>query len=419
MKKEEFNFLPVILGGDLAAYSIARAFHEEYHIKSIAISTAKGFLNSSSDILNTFVVPDFTSNNTFLETLSNLGEKYKNHKKLILIGCRDWHVRMIIENYDFLEKYYILPYIRESLLNKLVLKDSFYDLCEQYNIDYPRTLIYDFSKESSLELPFNFPVIAKPANSAEYYSSTFIGQKKVYKVNTLTELKNILNNIKENSSYRYKFLIQEYVPGDDTNMHILTCYCDKNSKVRFAAFGHTILENHDANSIGNPVAIINEVNLEIINKIAKFLESIHYVGFANFDIKFDPRDNKYKFFEINTRLGNSNFYITGSGFNVAKWIVDDYILNKEFDNEITIANQEFLYSIVPKSVIMNCLQGHDLKIKARSLYKQNKISNPINYNADKKFLLKLYKHYFMFSQKKKFSRYLRNEKKDSLSSPRK
>ena len=50
---------------------------------------------------------------------------------------------------------------------------------------------------------------------------------------------------------------------------------------------------------------------------------------------------QFKFFEINIRLGRSNFYITGSGFNTVKLIVDDLIYNKEIP--YTIADKENLF----------------------------------------------------------------------------
>lgn len=56
-------------------------------------------------------------------------------------------------------------------------------------------------------------------------------------------------------------------------------------------------------------------------------------------------------FEINVRLGRSNFYVTGSGFNTVKWIVDDYIYNKLDD--YTVADNINLYTVVPKGVIKN------------------------------------------------------------------
>ncbi len=98
MKLEEREFIPVILGGDITTYSLARSFHEEYHIRSIAISMQKNWLNSYSSIIENIIVPSMHAGDVFLRTLLDLGRNARKGKKLILIACGDWYVRLIIEH---------------------------------------------------------------------------------------------------------------------------------------------------------------------------------------------------------------------------------------------------------------------------------------------------------------------------------
>ena len=405
MKLEEREFLPVILGGDITTYSLARSFHEEYHIKSIAISMQKNWLNSYSSIIENIIVPNMHREEVFLRTLLELGKTRGKEKKLILIACGDWYVRLIIEHKKELGEYYVIPYIDEDLMNRMVLKDSFYEICDQTGVPYPKTFVYDCKEKNELNLPFEFPVIAKPASSAQYHYAEFKGKKKVYKVETMDQLRAMLKEL-ETSSYDYKFLIQDFIPGDDTYMNILTCYCDRDSKVRFMSFGRTLMEDQGPMAIGNPVAIINEVKLDVMNKAKAMLEAVGYTGFANFDIKYDMRDGSYRYFEINTRLGRSNFYVTGSGFNAVKWIVDDLIYHKKFDGEPVIADRENLYTVIPKSIIMKYVKDDKLKEQVERLYREGKVSNPIDYKGDSNLIHKLYAKYFMLKQKRRFEAYL-------------
>ena len=279
---------------------------------------------------------------------------------------------------------------------------KFYEIFEELGLDYPETYVYECGKENDLKFNFKYPVIAKPANSAMYHYAKFEGKKKVFSFDNEEDLRKMLANL-EKSSYNYKFLIQDKIPGDDTYMRVLTCYCDKNSKVRFAALGRTLLEDHTPTAIGNPVAIINEVNPDIVAAATKFLEHIGYVGFANFDIKYDERDGKYKFFEINVRLGRSNFYVTGSGFNTVKWIVDDYIYDKLDD--YTVADNINLYSVVPKGVIMKYVPESDFKDLARKLFKEGKVTYPLLYKADKNLKHNFYARAALLNQYRKFKKY--------------
>lgn len=403
MEFKEYEFLPVILGGDITAYSLVRTFYEEYQVKCLAVNMSQGGPVVMSKLCDSLYYPDLEKVEVLIPTLLEIGKKYGKDKKLIVMGCGDWYVRALIENKKVLSEYYIIPYIDEDLLNRIVLKDKFYEIMEELGIPYPGTFVYDCREKTPLDFDFEYPIIAKTANSALYHYARFEGKKKVFCFDNKQQLEQMLENLSK-SSYDYKFLIQDRIPGDDSGMRVLTCYCDRNSKVRFAAFGHTLLEEHTPSALGNPCAIINEVNMEVVEQAKKFLEHIGYVGYANFDLKYDPRDGKYKFFEINVRLGRSNYYVTGSGFNTVKYIVDDYVYHKDFEG-LEVADSEHLFTFVPKKVIKKFVHDEELRDRALRLYKEKKVSNPIVYKPDMTLKRRLYAAAYGFNQIRKFNKY--------------
>lgn len=399
--KQPVEFLPIILGGDITTYSLARSFHEEYGVKSVAVSMLKSIMISHSSIIENIVVPDMDSKEHFVQRLIEIAKRYPG-KKLLLMACGDWYVRMIVENRAALEEYYVVPYIGEELLNRLVLKDSFYRICDEVRVPYPKTFVYDCKDPQPLNFDFSYPVIAKPASSAAYHYAKFEGKKKVFRMKSEEELSAMLDKLRA-SGYDYKFLIQDTIPGLDYNMRILTCYCDRHGKVRFFSSGHVLLEDNAAMGVGNPVAIINDVNREIMENARRLLEHVGYTGFANFDIKYDERDGSFRFFEINTRLGRSNFYVTGSGFNAVKWIVDDLIYEKDFDDEPVIAdNEDSLYTVVPRDVLVNYVKDDALRQRVKELYAKGCVHDPLSYKGERNLIRRLYPIYFMWKQRKKF-----------------
>lgn len=401
MKFKSYEFCPVILGGDITAYSLARSFHEEYQLKPIVLNMSKGGPIKGSKICEDIYYPQLETKETLLSALTEVSEKYSD-KKLILMGCGDWYVRMIIENKEYLKKYYVIPYIDEELMNRVVLKDNFYNILSELDIPHPDTFVYDCKEKTPLTYTYDYPIIAKPANSALYHYAKFEGKKKVFKFSSKDELERMLKNL-ESSTYDYKFLIQDCIPGEDSNMRVLTCYSDQSGKVRFAALGHVLLEEHTPSALGNPCCIINETEREVVEQATRFLEYVGYTGFSNFDLKYDPRDGKFKFFEINIRLGRSNYYITSSGFNAVKLIVDDLIYGKEIP--YTIADKEHLFTFVPRSVIKKYVADKEIRERALRLMKEKKWSSPLFYKADKSIRHRIYAHIAFFNQRKKFKRY--------------
>ena len=83
--------------------------------------------------------------------LSLVAEEFSD-KTVLLLGCGDSYVQLAARHRDHLPANVIAPYIEESLLNTLINKEKFYQLCDEHHIDHPSTFIYDKSM-GELETP--------------------------------------------------------------------------------------------------------------------------------------------------------------------------------------------------------------------------------------------------------------------------
>jgi len=374
------NFIPVLMGNDINVYSMARAFHQEYNIDSMVFCKSISGPCNNSKILELDAHPKMDTKEIFLDKVNTFA-KNNSDKKIILIGCGDSYVEVISRNMHDLRENIIAPYMDFSKIEPLTDKKTFYEMCQEYGIDYPSTFIYEKETSTDIDPGFAAPYIIKPADSVDYWRFPFEGQDKVFLVNTKNELKLILNKIFE-SGYSKSVVVQEFIPGDDSNMRVLTSYSDRNSKVKLMALGHVLLEEHTPKGIGNHAVILNEYNKELYDKYKLLLEKLDYKGFSNFDIKYDARDEKYKAFEINPRQGRSNFYVTNSGYNLAKIIVDEYMFNKTDEDTLLVSNQK-LWMVIPKQVAFKYIADEKCKNEMRKLISKGEYVNPLFYDKDK------------------------------------
>ncbi len=387
--------LLVILGGDVGAYSLARAFHEAYSLKALVISSRRGCLCANSSILTNVVVEDLENESTLLATLLDVAQ-LNSGRKLMIFGCGDWYVRLLAKHRPTLERFAILSGVSESLLDRVVLKDQFHGLCETWDVPCPSTLVVDLSHDhsfaqlQSFAQSAGFPLVLKAASSADWHYVSFPGKRKVFIVENETDLKTVVQAI-QSCSYQGNFLAQPYIPGSDSSMGILTTYSDRTGTVRFAAFGQTLQEDHSPTAEGNPVAIIPRKNDAAVQQAARLLNAIGYQGFANFDLKWDPATQRYLFFELNARLGRSQWYVSGNGANVARWLVEDLVEHRSFaeDIEQPPAN-DILFSLIPPSTLLSSLPEGALTQEVRKLIKNKRMVNPTDNPQETQWIRRLY-----------------------------
>lgn len=374
------SIIPVLLGADLNCYSVARAFHEAYGVRSYAFGKRALGETAHSTIIRFTNVENLAEPAVLLRTLEAFAKAHSG-SPLYLISCTDEYALAIAENSEILQKYYIFLCPEPQLTKKLSSKEYFYGLCREHDIPFPKTEIFYVSSGFAVleNLPFPYPIIIKPASSAEYWRSPFDGMKKVYTAKCAEEAKNIISKI-FSAGYKNSIILQELVPANEDDVFVLTAYADKNSKVRAACMGHVLLGEHTPKGIGNHVAIITENHEEITQKLCDLLENIGYRGFANFDILFDKRDGSFKVLELNTRQGRSNYYMTAAGMNIAKLLVDGK--RGSLPSGRRICRESIFWHTVPKSIIYNYITDKALLDKIRMLAKSGKESTSLFYSRD-------------------------------------
>lgn len=383
----EKTIIPVLIGADLNCYHVARAFHEEYGVVSYAFGRYETSATLASRIVKFHVVPKLDEDATFLAEMAAFAKEHASpDAAMIILGCTDDYANLIARNRASLEKDFIIPYNDLSLMNEFMSKERFYQFCDKHGILYPKTAILHpgdaYTEETFSEnaLGFSYPIIVKPANSIVYWKHPFDGMNKVYSADTPARAKEIADTIFA-SGYDDSIILQDMIPGNDSGMYVLTAYCGSDRKVKMMCLGHVLLEEHTPKGRGNHAAIITEAKPELTGSFKAFLEDIGYLGFANFDIKYDPRDNTCRAFEVNLRQGRSNYYVTASGENIARYLVRDYVTH-DLPAETKFVDNEIFWASVPRSIVWRYTHNDAAVAKAKALVKAGKGYSSLWYKKD-------------------------------------
>lgn len=344
------QFKPVLLGGDANAYGMARSFFEEYGLASDAICKGAFHICRHSRLMDIVCTePRLEEDEVFVDTLLRYAASRRG-ERLLLAPCGDNYTKMLVRNQDALRDAFAFCIMAPEVYGLLSTKAGFYGTCLKHGLKFPETCEVDARTAKAFEPPFPYPVIVKPSNSVAYWNCSFPGKKKVFVVNAEDELRRIFQGV-YSSGYADELIVQEFIPGDDTRMRVMNCYSDTEGRVRMMCLGDVLLEEHTPEGIGSYGAIMTGADAGISERIKGFLEEIGYVGYSNFDLKFDERDGSYKLFEINPRQGRSSYFCTASGKNLARYLVRDVIEHDNRPLDVATLEDEVLWTMVPLDVI--------------------------------------------------------------------
>jgi hypothetical protein len=102
----------------------------------------------------------------------------------------------------------------------------------------------------------------------------------------------------ESPSEPHDVLLQEAVPGDDW---LFIAYCDAGSD-SLVSFTGRKLRAYPAGA-GETAYGITEDNPALREMLEHLLKTIHFVGVASIDVRYDRRDGTYRLLDFNPRTG--------------------------------------------------------------------------------------------------------------------
>lgn len=312
------KIIPVLMGGDLNAYSVALAFREAYGVSSYAFTRYRCGATENSKFIKTHICPGFSDIKVAIPELLKFAAE-NSSAELFLIPCADWYVSMLEDASGVLSDLYNIQIPNKNIWQNLSDKCGFYEAAKKAELPYPEYVSFEYGEKITDKkiAGVQYPAVLKPSDSIEYWNNPFQNMRKVYFPESRYEAEKTIEKIFA-SGYRKRIIVQKKIGSNYTNK-VLTTFSDSNGRVVRCVYGDVALEEIGKTSFGNHSAIITVPLDEICFKLIDFLNVIKYSGFANFDIMTDGNE-KYVL-EINMRQGRSCDYLRAAGVNIAELLV--------------------------------------------------------------------------------------------------
>lgn len=389
-------FLPIIIGTDLNAYTMACSFYDRYGIKPVLIGKLHMFFTMDSSVMETIHYDkNLTDPDRFVETMKILAKHYsKLYDQLLLIGTNDIYINLMIDHQEELAEDYVFNIPTKEVRDLLFYKKSFYEYCQKNGIDTPKTLFYDCSNPTELAVDFTYPLVVKPSDVVAYQMAGLATENKLHFIQDEAHLHRVVQEVID-GGYKSDLIIQEFIPGDDSYMWDAVYYANQKGDAQLITLAQVILQERKPHLVGAYTALMTRYNEAFMQKLVDFLEEANYTGFANFDIKYDYRDGKFKVFEVNIRQGRSSSYIDSDGHHLAEYLVDDIIHNKKKD--LHFFKEKLLYSVVPAFVLLYAIKDSSLKEEIKKRLKNKQFVNPLHSDKDS------YNKHWLYMLKRKFN----------------
>lgn len=245
------------------------------------------------------------SETEFIDVLLDLGKQVNGQMMIIPTGDRD--VLALSKHKRELEQFYYLPVPTFETVQKLVNKRNFCKLLAEMQIPHPKTYFPDSLTELQLmRRQVAYPFIIKPAYSLPFQE---VFGRKNFVINSPQELDLAVGRLRGKN---LEVMVQEIIPGKE--IYVFYTYLNRRSEP-LAVCGYHKIRQYPLD-FGSGSFCKSDWRSSPVEECIRLLQAIGYHGFAEPELKKDPRDGKYKVLEINARTTLQNRLAAACGVDV-------------------------------------------------------------------------------------------------------
>ena len=236
----------------------------------------------------------------------------------LLVATCDVSATLLADYDESLRQYFIFPKQRPELVHALCSKKGLYELATSQGIPTPET---SFPGSRADVLRFlesaRFPIVLKTIKNV--IGSTGPRAIKIIIRDERTLLENYDRFEDPNNP---NLMLQEYVPGNDDTNCMFNGYFNQDSTCLVGFTGKKIRQ-YPAYAGVTSLGMCSR-NEAVESTTKRFMKAIGYRGIVDLGFRFDARDEKYKIYDVNPRIGATfRLFVDDSGLDVARTLYLD------------------------------------------------------------------------------------------------
>lgn len=231
----------------------------------------------------------------------------------LLIPTCDVTATLVADHDQCLRQYFIFPKQRANVVHALCSKKGLYHLAKLHGIATPETI---FPESRADVLTFldsaHFPVVLKTVKNA-----IGIENPRAVKMIVVNERKLLALYDQFGDSRHPNLMLQEYIPGDDDKNCMFNGYFDEASNCLVGFTGKKLRQFPAYAGVTSLGVCVKDTAVEEMTK--KFMRAIGYRGVVDMGYRFDERDQQYKIYDVNPRIGATfRLFVDDEGMDVAR-----------------------------------------------------------------------------------------------------